>query len=137
MDTYRIIILLIGRSDIWESDKRFFQGVEDVVKAIDSQNDKCIIVLGAMLPGLRDSRPMINTFTFRNDKLAARCIGNVRLEHARPGRHLIGPKGPIPEYYDGFGNINELRGDVIARALERKIYSAKLFNKYEELTLTD
>ena len=101
-----------------------------MIRVIDNQNEKCIIVLGAMLPGVKDTRPMINTFAFRNDKLATRCPGDVRLEHARPGKHLLGSKGPIMEYYDEFGNLNEFGGDVIARALERQIFSAKIFQKY-------
>ena len=76
---------------------------------------------------------MVNAFTFRNNKLASRCGGIPNLEHARLGRHLLGPRGPIPAYFDDLGNINELGANVITRALERKIYSAQLFQRYDEL----
>ena len=61
---------------------------------------------------------MIRSFTFRNDNIAARCAGNPRLEHARPGKHLLGNRGSIEEYFDQYGNINDFSCDVIARALE-------------------
>ena len=130
---FKIIILLIGRGDVWETDRRYFDGVEQVIKVIHTQNDNCIIVLGATLPSTLDSKPMVRSFTFRNDKLAARCTAEEFLEHARPGKHLLGNRGPIDAYYDGDGNINDLGGDVIARALERKIYSAKLLQRWETI----
>ena len=78
---------------------------------------------------------MISLFTFRNDKLAARCTAEDRLEHARPGKHLLSSRGPVEAYYDGVGNINELGGDVIARALEHKIFSARLMQRWEGLNM--
>ena len=123
---HKIIILLIGRGDIWDTDRQYFQGVEEVIRVIQNQNGCCILVLGATLPLTEASRPMVQSFTFRNDKLATRCTRETRLEHARPGKHLLGPHGLIEAYYDGDGNINDLGGDVIAKALERKIFSARL-----------
>ena len=45
-------------------------------------------------------------------------MGNPRLEHAGPGKHLLGNRGLIEEYFDQYGNINDFGCDVIARALE-------------------
>ena len=130
---YKVIILLIGRGNVWDTDKRFFAGVEAVIDILKNQNEFVLIMLGVSLPSPGDSRPMINSFGFRNDKIAGRCGVEARLEHVRPGKHLLGPRGPIPDYFDDYSNINELGGDVITRALERKIFSAKLFSKYDEL----
>ena len=107
---FKIIILLIGRGEVWDTDHRYFKGVEEAVKEVKNQNEKAIIVLGATLPSTADSRPMVNSFTFRNDKLASRCTQDERLEHARPGKHLLGSRGPVEAYYDSDGNINELGG---------------------------
>ena len=98
---FRIVILLIGRGDVWETDRRYFDGVERVINVIHTQNERCIIVLGATLPSTLDSKPMVRSFTFRNDKLVARCTADEFLEHARPGKHLLGNHGPIDAYYDG------------------------------------
>ena len=130
---YKLIIMLIGRGNAWQPDKVFFKGLEKFIEVVKNRNDHCVIVLGVTLPSVDDTRPMIRTFGFCNDKIVARCAGNLRLEHARPGRALLGPHGPIKEYFDELGNINEYGGDVISRALERKIYSAKLFQRVEEL----
>lgn len=119
---------------MWEPDRIFFRALERLISSIKTQNKNCVIVLGATLPAGGDKRVMVRTFGFRNDKLAARCTGNPRLEHARPGKALLCAKGPIHEYFDEFGNINEFGGDVITRALEQKIYSAKLFQRVDELT---
>ena len=75
---------------------------------LKNQNEFAIIILGASLPLPGDSRLMINSFGFRNDKIAGRCGVEARLEHARLGKHLLGPRGPIPDYFDEYGNINEL-----------------------------
>ena len=76
---------------------------------------------------------MINTFSFRNNKIAGRCAVEDRLEHARPRCHLLGAHGPIPDYFDETGDINEMGCDVIARALEHKIFSARLFQRHREM----
>ena len=128
---FKVVILLIGRGDVWETDSRFFRGVEATIREVKNQNERAILVLGATLPSTGDTRPMVRSFTFRNDKLAARCTADPRLEHARPGKHLLGPRGPVEDYYDGDGNINELGSDVIARMLERKLFSARLFQRWE------
>ena len=128
-----LVILLVGRGEVWQPDRVFFAGLEKVISCIKTQNSSCIIVLGVSLPAVRDSRAMVCTFGFWNDKLAVRCACDPRLEHARPGKALLCAKGPIHEYFDELGNINEYSGDVIARALERKIYSAKLFQRVTEL----
>ena len=126
---YKLIVVLLGRADVWDTDRKFFEAVDKVVKEIYNQNEKAIIVLGASLPLIADSKTMVNTFVFRNDKFAAR---SPRLEHARPGKQLLGQGGPIADYYDEYGNLNELGSDVISRALERKIFSAKIFQRAEE-----
>ena len=128
---YKLIILLLGRADVWETDKVFFEAVNKMLYELKNQNAKAIVVLGASLPSVLDSKAMVNTFIFRNDKLAARCSENPRWEHARPGKHLLGKGGPIEEYYDEYGNLNELGSDVVSRALERKISSAKLMERYD------
>ena len=128
---YKLVILLVGRENVWDTDKRFLTGVDDIIKAVQNQDDRVIIILGATLPSPGDTKPMIGSFSFRNDKLVAKCNGEWCLEHACPGHHLLGPRGPIPDYFDEYGNVNKLGGDVIARALERKIFSAKLFQKYD------
>ena len=130
---FELIILLIGCNDVCITDKNFFEGVESVLEIIQSQNNTALVVLGATLPSSLDTRPMINTYSFRNDKIAGRCALEDHLEHARPGHHLLGSQGPIPDYFDETGDINELGGDVITRALECKIYSTRLFQRHQEL----
>ena len=130
---YKLIILLLGRADVWETDKVFFEAVNKVLYELKNQNAKAIVVLGASLPSVLDSKAMVNMFIFRNDKLAARCSDNPRWEHARPGKQLLGKGGPIEEYYDEYGNLNELGSNVVSRALERKICSAKLLDRYDSV----
>ena len=130
---FKIVIVLVGRGDVWDTDHRYFKGVESIIRAVKNQNKKAVLMLGATLPSTADSCPMVNSFTFRNDKLAARCNKDPLLEHANPGKHLLGPRGPVEAYYDGDGNINELGGDVIAMALEQKIFSTRLFQRCEGL----
>ena len=114
-------------------DKGFFDSINQVLQAIHTLNENCIIMLGALLPSSMHTHAMISMFTFCNDKLARHCTSNPRLEHARPGKHLLGPRGPMDEYFDGQGNVNEFGCDVIAGALERKIYSTKLVDHFREL----
>ena len=130
---YKLIILLLGRGDMQDTDRQFLNGVERVITLVQCQNELAIVVLAATLPSTLDTIPMINSFTFRNDKLATICHGSDRLEHARPGKHLLGPRRPVRVYYDDYGNINELGCDVVARALERKLFSARLLQKWELL----
>ena len=55
---YKLVILLIGRGDVWETDKIYFDGVEQALKTIHNQNENCIVVLGTTLPSTLDSKPM-------------------------------------------------------------------------------
>ena len=129
---FKLVILLIGHGEVWEPDRQFLNGVDDVIRAIKNQNDHCVIMLGASLPSSSNTRAMINTLRYRNDKLAARCIHDPRLEHTQPGKSLLGSHGPLPDYFDDFGNINKFGGDGITRALERKIFGTKLFQRVED-----
>ena len=79
---FKIVNLLVGRGDVWETDNQFFKGVDAVIQEVKNQNERAILVLGATLPATNDSRPMVSSFTFRNDKLAVRCTADTRLEHA-------------------------------------------------------
>ena len=128
----KIVILLIGRSDIWDRDRDFFKDVEICLSMLRTQNTNLMVVLGAMLPAAGDSRAMVNTIVFRNNKLASRCITDPRLEFARPGRQLLQPGGPIPDYFEEEGKLNEAGLDVVRRALESKIHSAKLLKRFEQ-----
>ena len=131
---FKLVILLVGRGQVWDTDRHFFESVNSAIEVVQTQNDKCIIMLGASLPSSKDTQAMISTFTFRNDKLAGRCASNSRLEHARPGKHLLGLWGAMEEYFDDYGNVNEFGCDVIARALERKIFSTKLLERFHKLS---
>ena len=121
--SFELIILLIGHNDVRETDKNFFEGVESVLEVVQSQNSSALIVLCATLPSNCDTHPMINTFSFRNNKIAGRCTVE----------DLLGAHGPIPDYFDETGDINKMGCDVMARAQERKIFSARLFQRHREM----
>ena len=72
---------------------------------------------------------MINSFIFQNDRLASFCAVDQDLEFARPGRLLLKKGGPIPEYFDEYGNINESGLDVVRRALEHKLKCSETLKK--------
>ena len=98
-----------------------------LIGLLKSQNASVVVILAAILPGVSDTRSMINSFTFRNEKLAFKCQGESRLFFTRPGKNLlISPGGPIPDYYNKFGNINRGGLDVLRRALKCKLVSIHL-----------
>ena len=130
----KIVFLLVGRGDAWESDRNYFRGHEDCIMEIEKQDGKILIILGASLPSVTDTRPMVSTFVFRNDRMAIHCGGGApNLEHARPGKNLLVAGGPIEEYYDEHGNLNESGLDVIARAIQHKLESSRLVLKVKNL----
>ena len=47
---FKIVILLLGRSEVWETDKLFLQNVERAIMAIRSQNEQAIIRAGRYTP---------------------------------------------------------------------------------------
>ena len=58
---YKIVVLLIGRGEVWDTDRRYFARVEATIQAVKNQDEQCILVLGATLPLTADSRPMVNS----------------------------------------------------------------------------
>ena len=115
-------MVIIGRGDVWDGDNTFFKNVDDMVQVAQSQNPDLVVVLAAILPGVSDTWSMINAFTFRNEKLAFKCTGSSKLHFARPGKNLLAsPGGPIADYYNEFGDINQRGQDVVRRAIERKL----------------
>ena len=82
-------------------------------------------MLGAMLPSVGDTKPMVNSIVFHNNRFANLFLTSDQLEFARPGKQLLQPGGPIPEYYDERGNLNEGGVDVVRRAIEAKLLAVR------------
>ena len=132
---YKAVFILLGQGEVWDTDKNYFSARENCLMEIEKQDDKILIILGASLPSINDSRPMVGTFVFRNDKMAVRCGRANNLEHARPGKNLLTAGGPIPDYFDEYGNLNESGLDVIGRAIEHKLDSLKVLLKIQNLRM--
>ena len=79
------------------------------------------IILGAMLPATTDTKPMVNSIVFRNSRFASLCATSDQLEFAQPGKQLLQPCGPTPEYFTDKGLLNDSGVDVVRRALEAKL----------------
>ena len=131
--SYKIIVLMVGRADFWETDKNFKKFVYDALEALRAKNQHVIIVISASLPAPGDTQPCIRTASYRNYWLGKVVNDSRLLDFACPGKNLLSNQGPILDYYDEFHNLNDQGVDQVRRALEGKFRAAKLRKKFFDL----
>ena len=131
---YKFIVLLVGRADLWETDKSFKVGVNACHEVIRDRNKYAIILFAATLPSPGDAVRIIRTASYRNGFLSQFACDHMGIEFTKPGKYLMKVRGgPDLEFFDEFNNLNQDGLDQIRRALEAKFRCAKLRLKYESL----
>ena len=99
-----------------------------------------LILLGALLPSVADSKLMITEMIARNALLQERCINfhdRRFLEYSRPGKQLLSKGGAVPELFGEDDRLNELGILRLAVALARKFISAKMVERAGRLVLQE
>ena len=130
---FKIVVLLCGRCDLWETEKMFREGLAFCLNAIRDKNTKAIIVLTATLPSPSDSKVVIRVANYRNGYLSQLAGEAPRLEFSRLGKFLTQTGGCVLEYFDEFNNLNNEGLDVVCRGLDAKFRCARLRARFEEL----
>ena len=130
---YKIVILMLGRADLWETDKTFREAVAATLGAIRKRNEFAIIIFTAIIPGPNDTPAMKKTAGFRHGYLSYLAAQSRRLEFSRPGKHLLFNGTTIPDFYNSLGEVNERGLDQISRAIMAKIRCAGVFCTFHEL----
>ena len=131
---FKVIVLLLGRADLWEADHRFKLGVNRCLAEIRSSNTLCSVVLTATIPSPSDMLTVVRTATYRNGYLSQLAHDSEWLEFAKPGKQLLVGKGPAVEFFDEFNNLNDNGLDVVRRGIEAKLRCAKVFEKVSART---
>ena len=130
---FKVIILLIGRGDLWTSDKDFRLGVAASLQAIRVRNKNAIIMFCAIIPFPGDSPEVKRTSSYRHGYLSFLAGDASKLEFSKPGKHLINRGAAVPSFFNNFGLLTERGLDQVRRALEAKIRCAAVLTKYKEL----
>ena len=129
---FKIIILLMGRADLWDSDANFGAGIASCLQAIRNVNPLCFIMFTAIIPVPGDKMPLRRTAGYRHGYMSYLAGKALRLEFSRPGKFLLQRGEAIPEYYDAGNNLNGMGLDLITRGLEAKVKCAGIFKKFED-----
>ena len=128
---FKVIVLLMGRADLWEVDKEFKRAVDRCFESIRSRNSFCSVVLTATLPSPGDTLRVVRTASYRNGYLSQLAHDSERLEFSKPGKQLLATRGPSLDYYDEFNNLNDMGLDVVRRGIEAKLRCAKILDKVQ------
>ena len=130
---FKIVILLMGRADLWISDDLFEEFLYKSIAVIREKFPRVITVLAATLPAPGDTRPTINTANYRSGMMARLAARQAQLEFTKPGKRLIRrPGGAIKEYFDAEGHLNEEGARQVGLGLVAKIDCAHLREKFGE-----
>ena len=136
MNRFEIVVFLIGRYDIARSRNWFKESVEELIAVVRKISSKALMLWGASLPCLTDSRHMIGEMVARNGWLQQRCkMFRQRkfLEYTRPGKELLAKGGPIQKYYAESGVLNDLGTAKLVVAIMNKFLSASLAQRTLDL----
>ena len=131
-DRYKIVVLLIGRADLWETDQEFRTSVSFCLQAIRDKSPFMVILFCAVLPSPRDTPQLKRTAGFRHGYLANLSAEANLLDFSKPGKFLLHNGQVILDYFDPYGNLNERGLDQVRRALQAKIRCAALFKKFQD-----
>ena len=126
---YKVIILLMGRADLWEADHKFKLEVNKCLAEIRQCNTQCSVVLTATLPNPSDTLRVVRTATYRNGYLSQLAHESEWLEFSKPGKQLLVGKGAAVEFFDEYNNLNDAGLDVVRRGIEAKLRCAKVLEK--------
>ena len=129
---YKVIILLLGRADLWAPDRDFRVGVASCLQAIRNLNKNAIIMFTAVIPVPGDTPEVKRTSGYRHGYLAFLAGDANKLEFAKPGKHLLNRGSAIASFFDSFGNLTERGLDQVRRGIEAKSRCASVLKKYEE-----
>ena len=126
---FEVVVLLIGRGDLWEPDHKFKLEVNKCIAEVRQLNARCTLVLTATLPNPSDTLRVVRTAVYRNGYLSQLAHDAEWLEFSKPGKQLLVGRGPALEYYDEYNNLNDAGLDVVRRGIEAKLRCAKIFAK--------
>ena len=137
ISNFNVIILLLGRADLWSSDRVFRTSLAACLAAIRKVNLHAFIVMCAIIPAPGDTLDLRKTAGYRHGYMSYLAGDSNRLEFSKPGKHLLQGGSAIKHFYDGEACLTERGLDIIARALEAKIRCASVFRKFDELLKTE
>ena len=129
----KILILLLGRADLWQSDNKFRQSVGYVLEQVRKLNKKAIVLFCAIIPVPGDSVPIKRTSVYRHGYLSHLAGRVPRPEFCKPGKNLLVNGSALQEYFDAEGTLNAMGTNIVVRGLEAKIKCAGLFRKFHDL----
>ena len=125
-----LLILLIGRADLWQGDNSFRLGVAHCLESIRVVNKKCIVMFAAIIPTPGDTLPVKRTAAYRHGYLSHLAGKTDKLEFCKPGKNLLCGGVAIKDYFDANGHLNEMGSDIVTRGIEAKINCAGLLTKH-------
>ena len=70
---FEVVVLLIGRGDLWEPDHKFKLEVNKCLAEVRQLNPRCTLILTATLPNPSDSLRVVRTAIYRNGYLSTAC----------------------------------------------------------------
>ena len=126
---FDIVSLMIGRRNVRRSKEWYMASVEEFIKVVLRVNSNCLLLLGAVIPGLQDACWMIREFLARNNLLLRRCLegrDRYRLEYMRPGKVLLSKGGPVPRCYGMDNKLSQEGLKHFRNAIVDKFFSADL-----------
>ena len=126
INNFRFIVLLIGRADLWQSDKEFRSSVGMCLETIRGRNEDAVIVLCATIPFPDDSRRNIKIIGDRNTYLSVLAGEDSKLQFAKPGKGLFVYGGPSKAFYNEFSKLNAAGLELVRFGLENKFRCANL-----------
>ena len=136
-ERFKLVILLIGRADLWETDRDFKLHVSCCLQAIRDRSLTTVILFCAVIPAPRDSPQLRCTAGFRHGYLANLAAEAQLLDFSKPGKFLLHNGQVVLDYFDPYGNLNERGLDQVRHALFAKIKCAALFKKYHDACNTN
>ena len=131
MVDFDIISLMVGRGEITHSGPFFTACLDEVIRVLRKKNSSALLLLGAVIPSMRDDHRMVREFVTRNAIIQGRCMGKERrtMEYTIPGRVLLTRGGPIPEFFNSQGRLNDKGCERFTQAVYDKFESVDLHTR--------
>ena len=103
--------------------------LEELITTISKVNSSALVLLGALLPSMCDSRWMVKEIIARNQILQKQALSSKdrkHFEYSRPGKVLLMKGGLIPTFFDEEGWLVQVGHLALSQAILDKFASADL-----------
>ena len=133
---FDVVGIMVGRSDAKRSTEWFMSSVEEFIHLVRRLNPTALILLGAVVPSVIDTKEMINSFVRKNAALQERNFARRDgrfLEYTRSGRDLVAKGGVLRHLYGEDDCLNKQGRLIMGKAIAVKFTSAGLVRRCHEL----